>query len=82
MLYHTFYEEGIPWIGAAAAEGVAALPARTRLYAGLYLPDLTADDLGRAVRVALDAGAAGVSLFEMGGLSEAHLRQLGQALSG
>lgn len=81
MLYHEFYEEDISWIGAATREGVAALPSRTRLYSGLFLPDLSPEDLGRAVRVALDGGAAGVSLFEMGGLSEAHLQQLGQALS-
>jgi len=82
MLYQEFYEEDISWIGAATREGVAALPSRTQLYSGLYLPGLAPEDLGRAVRVALDGGAVGVSLFEMGGLSEAHLRQLGQALAG
>jgi len=81
MLYHEFYVEDISWIGAATREGVGALPSRTQLFSGLYLPDLTPEDLARAVRVALDAGAAGVSLFEMDGLSEAHLQELGQLLT-
>jgi len=73
MAYHAFYKEDIPWIGAAVRKGVMALPASRPLYAGLYLPDLPPEALGQAVRIAMDAGAAGVSLFEMDGLTEAHL---------
>ena len=73
MTYHRFYKEGIAWIGEAVREGTASLPAARPLYAGLYLPDLPPEELGRAVRTAMDAGAAGVSLFEMDGLAEAHL---------
>lgn len=76
MLYHSFYREGVEWIGRGAAEGVAALPASVPLIAGLYLPDLPPADLARAVQVARDGGAAGVSMFEMGGLSDAHLEAL------
>ncbi len=79
MLYHGFYEEEVPWIGDAVREGVAALPARTPLYAGLYLPNLSPEELARAVNVARRAGAAGVSLFEMNGLTDDHLIQLAAA---
>ncbi|MDH4347708.1 MAG: Tat pathway signal protein [Gemmatimonadota bacterium] len=79
MTYHAFYKEGIPWIGEAIREGVAAVPVSVPIFAGLYLPDLAPADLGRAVRAALDAGAAGVSLFEMDGLTDAHLAALGSA---
>ena len=79
MTYHTFYKEGIPWIGEAVREGVAALPAGRPIFAGLYLPDLTPVELGSAVHTALDAGAAGVSVFEMDGLSDPHLAALGSA---
>ena len=75
MLYHRFYLEGIDWIGAGVREGVAALEG-TPLNAGLYLPDLTPKDLALAVAVARDAGAAGVSLFEMNGLTDEHLTAL------
>jgi hypothetical protein len=76
MLYHSFYLEDLPWIGAGVEEGVAALTAAgdgTALRAGLYLPSLDPDALGEAVGIARDAGAQGVSLFEMGGLDDVHL---------
>jgi uncharacterized lipoprotein YddW (UPF0748 family) len=76
MTYHGFYKEEISWIGEAVREGIASLPASRPLYAGLYLPDLPPEALGRAVRTAMDAGAAGVSCFEMDGLGEAHLAAL------
>jgi uncharacterized lipoprotein YddW (UPF0748 family) len=80
MLYNTFYEEGIPWIGEGVREGVAALGGRP-LYAGLYLPDMAPGDLSEAVRTARDAGASGVAFFEMEGLSDEHLAALRRSLS-
>jgi hypothetical protein len=53
-------------------EGVAAIPATRRLYAGLYLPDFSPDDLDRAAAVAIEAGAAGFSMFELNGITDAH----------
>jgi uncharacterized lipoprotein YddW (UPF0748 family) len=80
MIYHEFYEEELPWIGTATREGVDALAGAAPLYSGLYLPSLTPADLGEAVRIASAAGAAGVSLFPMGRLSDEHLAQLREAL--
>ncbi len=76
MLYHSFYEEGLDWIGAGVKEGLAALegrgggtlPSPGRLYAGLYLPSLSQEERHRAVEIARNSGADGVSFFEMGGL--------------
>jgi uncharacterized lipoprotein YddW (UPF0748 family) len=76
MLYHEFYEESIEWVGASAGEGVAALSGARPLYAGLYLPSLSPEELAAGVRVALDAGAGGTATFEMDGLTDAHLRAL------
>ncbi len=73
MLYHSFYREPVEWIAQGAAEGVAALPQSTPLVAGVYLPDLPPDLLRRAIRSARSGGAAGVAMFEMGGLTDAHL---------
>lgn len=78
MLYHGFYREPVSWIGRAAREGVAALRGRVPLHAGVYLPDLSPAELGDAVRIAREAGAAGVSVFEMGGLDERYLGRMGQ----
>ncbi len=80
MLYHRFYLEDIAWIGAGVREGVAALGGRP-LHAGLYLPDLPPDDLALAVETARAAGASGVALFEMGGLTDAHLAALREVLA-
>ena len=79
MLYHGFYEEDLAWIGAGVREGLAAIGARAegqpylptprQLHAGLYLPDLpAAAERIRAEAIARDAGAHGVSFFELGGL--------------
>jgi uncharacterized lipoprotein YddW (UPF0748 family) len=72
MLYNGFYLEDIDWIGDSVREGVAAIPATRRLYAGLYLPDFSPDDLDRAAAVAIEAGAAGFSMFELNGITDAH----------
>ncbi|MGD2217052.1 MAG: family 10 glycosylhydrolase [Gemmatimonadales bacterium] len=80
MIYHEFYEEELAWIGTATREGVDALAGSTPLYSGLYLPSLTPEDLGEAVRLARTAGAAGVSLFPMGRLSDEYLARLRRAL--
>jgi hypothetical protein len=56
------------------------LPAGRSLYAGLHLPDLPPADLGMAVRNAMNAGAAGVSMYEAGGLTDAHLAELASAV--
>lgn len=80
MLYHGFYLEDPPWVGTSVREGVAALPAARPLNAGLYLPDLDPATLGRTVRIAREAGAAGVSFFESNGLTDAHLAALTREL--
>lgn len=79
MLYHSFYVEDIPWIGDGVRAGLAALGS-TPLSAGLYLPALDPPRLGAAVATAREAGADGVSLFEMHGLTDDHLVALRDAL--
>ncbi len=90
MLYHSFYLEDIPWIGDGVREGVAALAGGdieggptpgTPLNAGLYLPVLDPAQLAEAVATARDAGAAGMSTFEMHGLTDEHLAALREALA-
>ncbi len=76
MTYHKFHKQDIAWIGSAAREGLAAIPKSEPLYAGLYLPDLDPAALAQAVRVVRDAGAAGISMFDSGQLSDAHLAAL------
>jgi uncharacterized lipoprotein YddW (UPF0748 family) len=76
MIYHSFYEEPLTWVGDATRVGVDALAGQRPLYSGLYLPELTPEELAHAVEYARAAGAAGAALFESGGLSDEHLERL------
>jgi uncharacterized lipoprotein YddW (UPF0748 family) len=81
MLYHSFYLEDLEWIGAMTGEGVAAARnSGATLRSGLYLPDLTPSQLGEAIRMTRNAGAAGVSTFEMNGLTDEHLAAIRAAV--
>ncbi len=80
MIYHSFYEKDVAWIEEATRQGVTALGGRFPLYAGLFVPALTPDELAEAARRALAGGAAGVSLFEGKGTSEAHWNRLAEVL--
>lgn len=73
MLYHNFYNQDINWIGFSAEQGVKSSQGRFDLYAGLYLPSLTAGQLETAIEISLAAGANGISMFSMGGLSDQKL---------
>ncbi len=81
MIYHGFYEEPVSWIESATREGVEALGGRIPLYSGLYLPQLSPEELGEAVMYAQRGGATGVSLFELGRLSREHAARLREVLS-
>ncbi|QEH41649.1 Tat pathway signal protein [Chitinophaga sp. XS-30] len=65
MIYHGFYKESVKWIGDAVAEGVHALHGAFPLYAGLFLPDFKGDaaQIREGVQLAVENGAAGVSVF-------------------
>lgn len=62
MIYHSFYNEGIDWIGDCVREDIQAVS--FPIIAGLYMPALAnAADLGSALDLAHRRGAAGISLF-------------------
>ena len=82
MTYHNFHNQDIPWIGAAAREGLAAIPRTEALYAGLHLPDLPPEALVQAVGVVREAGAAGISMYDSGSLTDAHLTALRGVIGG
>jgi hypothetical protein len=78
MIYHGFYREGVTWIGDAVEEGVKALHQKFPLYAGLYLPDFKDTiEVESGITLALQKGAAGVSLF--GNVTEDVLQALEKA---
>lgn len=70
MLYHSFYNADIQWIGDQVRDRKADLRYDSKLYSGLYLPALNPEELRQAYEVSIENGADGISLF--GGLSDAH----------
>ena len=79
MVYNSFYNEPVSWIGDCVREDVQAV--RFPVFAGLYLPGLEKPkEFGEAVKLALRRGAAGVSLF--GGVSDAHWKEFEEAIKG
>ena len=81
MLYQNFYNEDLRWIKASVRAGRRALRPEQALVAGLFLPALPPADLAQAIRYARAGGAAGVSLFDLKGITDAHWPVLKAALA-
>lgn len=81
MMYHNFYDEPVRWIQTAAEEGRAALDGQCPLYSGLFIPELTPDELIDAVDHARTGGADGVSVFDVGAMTDAHWTRLSEVLA-
>ena len=65
MIYNSFYNEEVDWVGYATGQGVLDLKGRnTELHTGIYVPPMTADEVGKAMRYAKENGASGVSFFD------------------
>ena len=65
MIYNKFYNEEIDWIGYATKQGVADLEGRdTELHTGIYVPEMTVNQLKEAIHQAKSNGANGVSFFD------------------
>jgi hypothetical protein len=70
MIYHNFYNEGIDWIGQSVKQGIDSID--FPLYAGLYIPALSAEELESAINIAIKNGAKGISVFDYRALKEEH----------
>lgn len=69
MLYQNFYRENINWIGFATKQGVSDVD--FPIISGLYAPALRdAKDLERAIKIAKENGAKGISIFTADGLTK------------
>jgi|APSaa5957512622_1039677.scaffolds.fasta_scaffold04733_2 uncharacterized lipoprotein YddW (UPF0748 family) len=80
MIYHYYYDQPPSWVPEAVREGVAALPDRVSLHAGLFIPRLEPDELPRVIEGSLDSGADGVALFSYGAMTPAHFQAAGEVL--
>ena len=77
MLYSGFYEQGPEWVRRETAEAVSAV--KRPVYSGLFIQEMKVDLFARTVKMALEGGASGVSLYSADGMEEgkwAALRRL------
>jgi uncharacterized lipoprotein YddW (UPF0748 family) len=76
MLYHGFYNEDLNWIKKECKEGIAEMTVSKPLYSGLFIPDLTPEELKKAYTLSIKGGASGISLFSLGSMKEGHWKAL------
>lgn len=78
MIYNSFYNEPVEWIGEAMLENIHAV--EFPVYAGLYMPALgDVADFRKAFELVHKRGGAGVSLF--GGVSEDHWEEFEKVIA-
>lgn len=62
MIYHSFYEEPVEWVGDMVLENIQAV--NFPVIAGLYMPAMeTPNEFRQGLEYAFNNGASGVSLF-------------------
>ena len=79
MLYHSFYEAGPEFVKTYTEEALRTV--KVPVHSGLYVPPLGADELTKTIQMAIDGGAAGVSLFDHGAMTEERWALLSRAVS-
>jgi len=72
MVYHNFYEKDVAWIKDAVKEGVDALNGKMPLFCGLYIPNLTPNELSKAIEYSFESGAKGICLFGYEKMNKEH----------
>jgi len=82
MLYHEFYNGDLNWLKDQTAILREKLPAEKPLFAGLFVQSLTPEELPKAMEVVFESGAKGVSLFDAGGITDAHLAAMKSFIDG
>ena len=80
MLYSSFYEAGPDFVSKYTEEAVRTVKAP--VYSGLYVDPMSATDFTRSIEVARTAGAAGVSLFDLGAMTAERWRLMQRAVVG
>ncbi|MCX6120910.1 MAG: family 10 glycosylhydrolase [Ignavibacteriales bacterium] len=70
MLYHNFYNKDISWIAECTHKEINELKNPRPLYSGLFIPELTATEIKIACTKSVEAGASGISIFDLNSMDE------------
>ncbi|WBL22860.1 family 10 glycosylhydrolase [Zunongwangia sp. HRR-M8] len=80
MIYNNFYNEDLDWIGFATKQGVNDLKGQnTQLHTGIYIPEMTPEDITKSIQLAKENGAKGVSFFDGGAFTDEKLEAVKKA---
>jgi len=79
MLYHSFYEAGPDFVKTYTQEAVRTV--KVPVHSGLYVQPLDAAEFTTTVRMAIDGGASGVSIFDAGAMTPERWTLLSKALA-
>lgn len=80
MIYHNFYNEDTGWIGFATKQGVKDLSFRdVDLHTGIFVPPMSGEEVAKAIVLAKENGAKGISFFDGNALTSEHLRAIKMA---
>lgn len=63
MNYQSFYSENLGWISFSVENGLRETFHKNKYVSGLFVSDITADDLYRAAKLSIESGADGVNFF-------------------
>ncbi len=72
MLYNNFYNEDVDWIGEQTRIAVDSVKNNAPVYSGVFIPDLSSDQLKKAYKGIILAGGNGITLFDLGAMNEEH----------
>lgn len=73
MVYHSFYDEEVDWIGYATKQGIDDLGNKnTQLHTGIYVPAMNPSEVAEAITLAQKNGASGVAFFDGPAVTKKH----------
>jgi uncharacterized lipoprotein YddW (UPF0748 family) len=79
MLYQGFYNKEIEWVGEEVQKALVRLRNSDNLkpvYSGLFLPHVPPEEMEKARKISMDAGAKGISLFAHSNISDEYWKVL------
>jgi len=79
MVYYNFYNEDVEWIGEVIGNNREVLP-NSKIFCGLYIPSIKQEtEVYRAIEIAMESGASGISFFDYRALKPHHFRAIKKA---
>jgi uncharacterized lipoprotein YddW (UPF0748 family) len=76
MIYNYFYNEDVNWIYSSTQKCFDSKPRAKDIFPGLYLPNLTGEELKQAIELISKTKAKGFCLFCLNDFKEEHLEVL------